>query len=189
MMEVKGGTMKNIVPFIKDTFGEEAYEKWLNALPQESKDIFTNTILSSVWYPYKWGTQVPQAKIIELFYNGDVTKGSELGRYSTEKSLKGLYRVFLKLLSSVSPSAGTSIVGKIQQTLSAFMRPIKVEMGEGDNSNFRIVEYPEIDEIAEYSMAASFEKTLEIMNGKKPVVKIIKSMAKGDEYTEFEIII
>ncbi|MFC1678514.1 hypothetical protein ACFLZ9_02115 [Patescibacteria group bacterium] len=189
MMEVKGGTIKNTPLFVKETFGEEACNKWLDSLPAESQNIFRKPILSSVWYPYKWGAYEPQKKIVEMFYGGDPKKAAEMGRYSTEKSLKGIYKMFLKLIASAVPSAGASMVNRIQQTFSAFMRPIKLENAEPGNSqsNLRIVEFSEVDEIAEYGIAGCLEKAIEIMMGKKPEVNIVKSMARGDECTEYEI--
>jgi hypothetical protein len=188
MTEIKGGIIKPYPTFIKDTFGEEAFNKWLEALPQESQDIYRKPILSSVWYPLKWASEEPMYKTIEMFYGGDVTKAVELGRYTADQAFKGVYKFLLKLFPKVASSSVADLTAQFQKTLSTFIRPVKVEgTGDKDHNNLRILEFPEINEALEYSLKGSLERSTELLLGKKPEIKITKSMARGDEYTEYDV--
>jgi len=48
-MKTKGTSLKNLRAYLKEKLGAD-FQKWLDALPEESKDIHTGIILNTKWY-------------------------------------------------------------------------------------------------------------------------------------------
>jgi hypothetical protein len=182
MMETKGGTIQHLVPYIKEKFGEEAYQKWLDTLPPESQKIYSAQILPSMWYPVKEASRIPTETMIKLFFDSDPKKAIDVGIYTAEKMLKGIYKAFIKF---GSPSF---IISKSSSMLATLYRPAELEVVDigSNNSIVRFTEFPEMYEALEYA-TIGFVQTIHKLCGCKDIdVRINASITRGDPYTEIE---
>ncbi|MFC1678198.1 hypothetical protein ACFLZ9_00495 [Patescibacteria group bacterium] len=182
MMEVKGAGITYMPKMIKEKFGEDAYQKWLTSLPEESQKIFQGQILASLWYSLKYGGLITENKILELFYNNDISKAWEIGRYAADDTLSGIYRAFVRL---GNPSY---IISKAGSIMATFFKPAKIVTAEKEKNRvvLRIVEFAEITEMLELHIGGWMERALEICGCQNIQVKINTHLSRGAPYTEYE---
>lgn len=179
-MEVKGIAVKSIPEFVKRKFPNE-FEEWLASLSNKSKKIMEGDILVSSWLPLYEAMVEPTEKICELFYGGDKKGAWEAGRFSSDIGLRGVYKIFVRV--------GTPhfIIGRASIIFSAYYRPSKLEVVEKKPKSalLHIVEFPEPNELVEQRIGGWMERAVEISGVEVISVRITKSLAKGDPYTEF----
>jgi hypothetical protein len=96
-MEVKGAALVSTKDFIYKKFGDDGFKKWLTELPENIAKIYFDSILLSKWYPLKESLTEPTQVMCDMFYNSDVKGAWETGRHSADYSLKGIYRIFVKI--------------------------------------------------------------------------------------------
>ncbi|OYT10368.1 MAG: hypothetical protein B6I18_09500 [Bacteroidetes bacterium 4572_112] len=74
----------------------DRYKSWLKSLPKKSNDIYTKAINSTNWYNIEDAYLSPMEQIAKSFFDGDEkTAALDVGKYSAEYALKGVYKVFL----------------------------------------------------------------------------------------------
>ena len=180
-MKVKGTILSSVEGFVKENFSNR-YQEWIDSLPPESKSIYTNTILATEWYAYQEGLIKPSEQVAKLFYNNDVKKSSwDIGKYSAEVGLKGIYKVFILI---ATPQFIMKRGGKI---LSSFYDPsvLVVDSERPKGVDIHITEFSEPSEVAENRIAGWMVKALEICGVKNITLEITKSMVKGDDITVY----
>jgi len=182
-MKVKGTAVAAMPEFIKEKFGSSGYQKWLNALSDRAKIIYSSKILANEWFPLKEVLTDPTQKMCDIFYGGDPMYAHECGRYSAEKGLKGIYRTFVKLGSPEFICKCASVI------LPTYYDPSKVVIQslEKRQAVFRIVEFSEISKVIEYRITGWIERAIEINGGMNVSVKLVKSMCDNNPYCEFEV--
>ncbi|MBN2348188.1 MAG: hypothetical protein JXJ22_05085 [Bacteroidales bacterium] len=179
-MQVKGTALKSTRDFVKDMFPLK-YNEWINVLPSKSREIYRNTISVSGWFPIKEGYLDPIDKIVDMFFSGDMRKGGEeIGKYSAEIALKGIYKVFLLIASP------KFLIQRASRIITTYYQPSRAIVNEnGPNSaTLVILEFSEINIGLEYRIAGWCIRALELANSKDVKYSIDKSLAKGHESTE-----
>jgi len=182
-MEIKGTAVIAIRDYVKLNH-KEVYDKWLESLPQESSYIYKNAIDSSKWYPLKEGGIIPTKKAVDLFFQSDYEKGSwEMGRFSAEMALTGIYKIFVKA------SSPGYIVQRASRVFATYYQPCKMEVKKNADKNIslEISDMTESDSVVEYRICGWIEKAIEISGAKNCTFRFPKSIAKGDEVTQFDI--
>lgn len=182
-MEIKGTAVSSIRDFVKTRFLNR-YDRWLESLPEESKEIFMGLIDASGWYPIQQGGIIPTRKIAEMFYNGNYMEASlDAGKHSAQKSLTGIYKVFVKAF------APSHIVQRATRIFGTYYRPCELIIkNKTDNSvTMQIDKMTVNNEVIEYRIAGWIHKALEISGAKNITVNISRSLARGDSVTEMDI--
>jgi hypothetical protein len=179
-VKVKGSAIETLPLFVKEKFGNGGYQKWFEALSPETQKTYQNKILTSAWYPLKQAFLEPTQKICELFYSGDLKGAWENGRYSAEKGLKGVYKMFIKI-GSVH-----FLIKKASTILPTYYDPSHIDIIELKDKSavLHITRFEEADVIIDNRIGGWVERALEINGCKAVDVKILKSLAKGDAVTE-----
>lgn len=182
-MKVKGSAIETLPLFVREKFGDEGHDKWFDTLSSEARDAFTKKILSSAWYPLKEMFIDPTRQVCDLFYNGNHKGAWENGRYSAEKSLKGIYKVFIRI-GSVH-----FLIKKASTILPTYYEPSRIEIKDvSDNSTIlHITQFEEADVIIDNRIGGWIERAMEICGCKTTDIKITKSLAKGDPVTEIHV--
>ena len=184
MVEVSGLAVKTIPLFIKENFGDEGFEKWSNKLDSEVAELFKKPIVVNNWFNIQDIFIRPLEILCDLFYNGDKKSAWQLGRFSADYGLKGVLKAFIKL-GSVNYFIKRSVA-----VIPNYYRPIvmTVPANETRYALLRITDFPDISELVEYRIGGWMERALEISTSSEELqVKITKSLARKDEYTEFEV--
>lgn len=86
---VKGSSIRSKFDFVHDRFGEGAERR----LKERFREHGLLPVLDSVMYPFEDYDAVLRA-IAEEFFDGDLSRLSEVGAYSAQKVLTGVYRAF-----------------------------------------------------------------------------------------------
>src|ERR1700730_14472254 len=96
MVQIKGSAIKETINQIKSRAGEEALQKILGLLDEETRTICEKEIFDSSWYPLDVFTRFLEVEIRVLADGKEemVTRGSEV---VIEKQLRGIYKAFVKL--------------------------------------------------------------------------------------------
>lgn len=178
-MEVKGIAITPMRDYVQNKFSSR-YEEWLNSLSDESKQIVVNP-LASKWYPLKAGLVEPTQRICTLFHKGDEQGAWQLGRFSAEHALKGIYSLFVKL---GSPGF---IISRGSRIITQYYTPseIKVTENQGKRVEVQIVQFGEPNSLIEKRIGGWMERALEMSGQTMKTAKITQSMAKGDKVTEY----
>lgn len=182
-MEVKGTALLAIRDFVKINH-KEKYDTWLESLSEDSRQIFEKTIDSTQWYPINFAAIEPTKKISDLIFSGDAKKGAwESGKYSAEKGLSGIYRIFVK---ATSPNF---IISRAKDVFAKYYRPCELNVIKSDSNGviLHMTGTKQMDSVIEYRIAGWIEKALEINGAKEAEVNITKSLSAGAEHTEFTI--
>lgn len=123
-MEVKGTAVISIRDYVKNKYPSD-YVKWLDSLSTDAKAIYSSSIDSTKWYTVGNGVKEPTEKIGKLFFNGDLKRGAlESGRYSAEKALTGIYKIFVM---AANPGF---IIKRASRVFATYYRPCVMEVVE-----------------------------------------------------------
>ncbi len=79
---------------MNENFGQGAWEKVMEGLSQEDRQLIGESILSSQWYPFEIGDHIDKA-IVKVLGKGDSLVFEQLGAKSAQKSLAKEHRTFL----------------------------------------------------------------------------------------------
>ncbi len=182
-MVVKGIALESTPKFILKKLGEDAHKKWINSLSENAKKVYSMPIFNHKWYSLKEYLLDPTMILCELFFNGDIEKVLDIGRFSAENSLKGIYKIFIKLGSP------EFILKKASMVLSSYYQPSSIEVTEllKYKCTVRITKFEEMHRIIENRIIGWIEKALEISGAKNVKIQTTKSLTKKDEYTELII--
>lgn len=180
-MQVKGTSIKTTRDFVKAKFPNR-YNEWMKALPADSQKMYTNMVNVSEWYDLKPAYTDPLDKIVELFYKQNAQKGGEeMGKYSAEIGLKGVYKVFLLVASP------QYLMKRATRTMETFYQPSEIAVTEQNGIyTVSIKKFKGITEALEYRIAGWIAKALELCKCKNIQYKLNTQISKGDLTTTIE---
>lgn len=182
-MEIKGTAVIAIRDFVKTNFGDK-YNEWLLSLPDNAKSIFSGVIDSSGWYPLEEGGLIPTKMTAEMFFNGDYEKGAwDAGKFSAQKALTGIYKIFVKA------SSPGYIIQRASRVFATYYRPCEMSVIDRKEKSvlLEISNMTKSDLVIEYRIAGWIQKALEISGSKNVSIDIPQSISRGDEVTRFDI--
>jgi len=182
-MEIKGTAVIAIRDYIKSN-QTERYNEWLNKLTDESREIYEGVIDSSKWYPIQTAGVEPTRKAIDIFFHGDYKKGAwEAGKFSAQKALTGIYKIFVKA------SSPGYIIQRASRIFATYYQPCKMEVLDKTDTSvlLEISNMTVSDIVIEYRIGGWIEKALEISGAKNITIEYPKSITKGDAVTQLNI--
>lgn len=182
-MEVKGEVLISLPLFIIKKFGNEEFERWLRFLTPDAKKVYSNPIIKTEWYPLKEMLVRPTLKICELFYKKNLIGAFECGRFSAEYGLKGIYKILVRL------SSPDVLINRAKKILQNYYQPCEIDvfLQAHNLAILRITEFSEMSPCIEQRIAGWMKRAVEITGVDRVNVKILKSLTKNDQYTEFQI--
>lgn len=170
-MEIKGTAVIAIREYVKKEYARD-FEKWMDSLSDKSKEIFTNVIDSTNWYPIEEGAKEPTEAIANMFFNGDIVRGSKnAGRFSADVALSGIYKIFVK---ATNP---TYIIKRASRVFATYYRPCEMQVVD-ESLKHVVIEISKLSEryiAIENRIVGWCERALEI-SGSKFVVIITKEI-------------
>lgn len=183
-MEVKGSAVVVLPEFIKNNFGQQNFKTWLNSLSKEANEVYRSRILVSAWYPLETIFTEPTRKMCNMFYNRDLKGAWEVGRFSAEYAVRGVYKIFVRI---ATPQALTK---RASQILTTYYRPCSIKAKKilkKKETIIRITKFPEMNKIIENRILGWIERTLEICGYKNIDINVVRSLNRGDSISEFKI--
>jgi hypothetical protein len=179
-MEVKGTAVRPTPLFVRQRF-KDRFDEWLDGLSEISRKIMSDKISTEAWYDLDQAMIEPTRKICDLFFGGASKGAWEVGRFSADYSLWGLYRLFVKIGSPLH------LIEKATQVFSTYYRPSRMEISERGRNHAvaRILEFSEPNLLVEMRIGGWIERALEISGCTDVQSDITHSLARGDPYTQF----
>lgn len=181
-MKVKGTSIKSTRDFVKAKFPNR-YGEWIKALPPESQKLYTNNVNVSEWFDLKIAYTDPLDKIVKIFYNNDAHLGGiEMGMYSAEVGLKGIYKVFLLVATP------QYLMKRATRTMQTFYQPSEIEVTEQEK-NTTIVNIKEFEELTlalEYRFVGWIKKALELCRCRNINYNFISQKSSGNPTTSIK---
>jgi hypothetical protein len=181
-MEVKGTAVIAIRDFVKNNYPSD-YKKWLDAMNNDSREIYGGTIDSTKWYLVETAALEPTKKIGDLFFGGNHISGArESGKYSAQKALTGIYKIFVK---AASPAY---IVQRASRVFATYYQPceMRVVNATADSCMIEISKMDKRYDIIDNRIAGWIETALEI-SGAKEIKVLVSSKPEDDSIREINV--
>lgn len=180
-MKVKGIAIAVMPDFVRERFGPEGLDRWMSAMTQESRDILGGHLLVSKWYPALEAYHLPTEVMCRELYQGDLKGAWELGRFSAEYALKGVYKAFVK-----SPVVAVNI-GHAGLMLPTYFQPATIEVNslEEGRAVLRITGLEGSTHHVESRIGGWMERALEIAGAESAKVEVTRSLAHKDSFIEY----
>ncbi|UXP32176.1 hypothetical protein N6H18_17695 [Reichenbachiella agarivorans] len=174
-MEVRGIMLRGIHDYASQKH-KEKYNEWLSKLPQQSSALLEN-LSNTAWYNIEDALLKPLEVLCGLIYSDPLRGSWEIGRYSAETGLTGIYKVFVMV------STPTFILKRAPRILTTFYNPSELKIEESSSKGIlvRCTKLPVNSELIEHRIAGWIEKAGEICGCVNMKVEIVSSMAKGDQ--------
>ena len=174
-MEIKGVSIKSTSEFVKEKFPNK-YDIWINTLPEESKKIFTGLVMPTAWYPLKEAFIIPIEKIGELFYDSAKIAAEKSGRYSAEKSLKGIYKIFVKVASP------QYVIKRGSNVFSSYYKPARIKASSTSKKSAKVTIYnfSKEEEVIISRVAGWIQRAAEITGESNVRTQISQTSENGD---------
>lgn len=179
-MNVKGTGLLSTRNFVKTNYPDR-FDQWLQALPSGTRKYYEDTVDASQWYPLYEAYIVPTNVVIELFFKGDYRKGGEeIGRYSAEYALKGIYRVFMLV------STPKFMMTHATRIMTTFYMPSTIQIAAHNKKeiSLKITEFAVIDATLEYRVAGWCQRALELTGCNNVHYEIPRALSRKDRLTE-----
>lgn len=180
-MQVKGSSIKSTRDFVKAKFPSR-YNEWLQSLPGDSQKLFNTSVSASDWYDLKIAYTDPLDKIVKLFYNNNEEKaGEEMGIYSAEVGLKGVYKVFLLVATP------QYLMKRATRTMQTFYNPSEIEVSESDNiTTVSIKKFEGLTKAIEYRIAGWIAKALDLCKCNNIKYELTSQISAGQQTTDID---
>lgn len=182
-MEVKGTSVAATKNFVVNKFGQSGLKMFMDSLPKESYVIFDQSILANNWYPFNDAFVKPTKVICDLFFGGSDLGAREIGKFSAEQSLKGIYRTFARVASV------GFIMERTASIFKTYYSPGRMEVISRDEHRlvFHILDTDESHPLFEQRICGWIKGALLICNNRDHKVEISKSTTRGDGLTEIVV--
>ncbi len=183
-MRVKGTSILATEKFIRNKFGEQGYGRFLEALPPGSKDLYSTTVLSPKWYPIDEAFYIPMETAGRLFFQGKSEQAArEMGRFSAQDGLRGIYQAFARLASV------DYMLKKTANIFATYYRPGKMEVAQrGDRLVvIRMTDIVQPQVLLEERISGWLEGALAVCGEKDGRVMVDQSMAEGKDSADFVV--
>jgi hypothetical protein len=182
MVQIKGSAIKETINQIKSRAGEDAFQKILGLLDEESRKICQGEIYSSSWYPLDLFTHFLEVEIKVLADGKEemVTRGSEA---VIERQLRGIYKAFVKL---GSPEFVIKRIAAVHATYFQGV-PIEVHLQGSGRALVRYTGFTRQHRIMGFAIIGFFKKALEISGAKDVVLYFTIPIEDGKSYSELSI--
>jgi len=179
---VKGVVLKARLNFLAKFHGEEAYDRLLESLKPETRAVLRDGVLISSWYPVEVSVEMMQT-MDRLFGKGDLALCREMGRYSAQVSLKGVYRGYARendfnFVNRMTP--------KMWQQYYDSGRMETETLGKG-RAVTRITDFAEPNRVLCLGTLGWLEAANEVWGAQNVTVEETKCRLRGDNCCEYMI--
>ncbi len=178
-MLVKGAVIKPMPRFVKERYGAY-YEAWRGQISPETLTVMEHGIVSS-WYPIERAMIEPTEVLCGLVEDADDDVAWNLGRFSADFALRGIFRIFVRL---GSPAFITKRASHIFSTYynNAVLR---VHASGRRHATLYLLEFAEPNHLVERRIGGYMERAVELSGARHVKSTVVSSLAAGDERGEF----
>lgn len=178
---MKGTILFSSVGYLREKLGEAGYEALVDTLPEEDRETLQRPILVGNWYRFGLLVDLMKAAEGRVRPAPGYTIPWEMGRYSAEAGLKGIYRLFFKVAET------GFILKRATQLFSAYYDSgaMQVVTSEPKLAVIRIVGFEEPGDLFCQRVQGWCQRTTELAGNRDVVLTHPRCAAKGDPYCEY----
>ncbi|MCI0636274.1 MAG: hypothetical protein L0206_20525 [Actinobacteria bacterium] len=179
---MRGIVLKTYREVLRERFGEGGLGDVAGALEPETRDLFGSMIIATEWYPNRHIVNLYET-IVRVHYGGQPEGIRELGRISAKRDLRGVFKIFVVV---VSPQY---LVSKTASVWSRYFDHGRVQIMDQRRGFCR----GKFFDVLSYSTAFWHEilgsciGAIEAAGGKNVVVQIVSGGTAKDSTMESEI--
>jgi len=173
-MQIKGTAVKITADFVKANFKDRYYE-WIESLPDTSRDIVGQPVFSSSWYSLIDSVIIPTQRVGDLFFPSHKDAALELGRFSSESALNGIYKIFIKI------SSPQFVLSRATNVFATYYNPADIQIltAKDNSAILEMKGFTRKEELVVYRIAGWLEKTIELTTNTK-IPPVIEKQYTGD---------
>jgi uncharacterized protein (TIGR02265 family) len=93
-MKISGVVLYARKAFVKEHFGEGAWDRVLSGMSEEDQNFFSGLIIHSGWYEFDVGERLDKA-IVSVLAGGNTKVFEDIGADSARENLKGVHKSFV----------------------------------------------------------------------------------------------
>jgi len=93
-MKIKGVVLRAREEFVREHFGDDAWRRIVDTLPDSDRELIGNMVLAARWYPFGIGERLDRA-IVDTLGGGSSRIFQDIGAKSAERNLTREHKTFL----------------------------------------------------------------------------------------------
>lgn len=181
MAKVKGTALKASLAFLEAKLGREKARSVVRKLPDLDRQILESAILQSNWYEFSLLTKLMDAAAPEMILDTPRSLAWEMGRFSADQGLRGLYRIFLHVADP------HFVIRKSSQLFATYYDSgeMTAERVENREAVLCLRKFNEPSKAFCDRLCGFMEKTMELSGCDNVSLTHPKCMARGDSHCEF----
>ncbi len=158
MMQIKGTAVKATPEFVKAKFPGR-FKEWMDTMPAKSGNLLRQSIYATNWYPLTDSVIIPTAHLGKMFFKSEIEGAKEVGRYSAELSLNGIYKIFVRI------SSPSFVLSRATSVFSTYYSPGEIKIVESSSSHavLRFMDFEKQDSLILHRIAGWVEGTLAVV--------------------------
>jgi len=182
MVQIKGATTKETVTQIKTRAGDQAFQKILALLDEDTRRIFEGEIFASTWYPLDKFARFLEVEI-RVLANGReevITRGAEA---VNERQLLGIYKAFVRVGSP------EYVIERIAAVHTTYFQGVSVDvqLPEPRKALIKYIGFEKQHRIMGFAIIGFFNKALELSGANNAVIYFTTPIEEGRGYAELSI--
>ena len=179
--QVKGAVILARRAFVRDEFGEDAWQDLLTALPAADRELLDGFILTASWYPFELNERL-DASIVDRLGGGDKAIFESIGAWSAKKNLGGPHRTFL---TPGDPGRFMEMTDRIYNFYyDTGHRKFETSgPGVGVMTTYDAETFSETDCL---TVIGWYREALEMCGATEVEIEEVACRARGDEYCRYE---
>ena len=182
MVQIKGATIKETVTQIKTRAGDQAFQKILGLLDEDTRGMFEGEIFASTWYPLDKFARFLEVEI-RVIANGReevITRGAEA---VNERQLRGIYKAFVKVGSP------EYVIERIAAVHATYFQGVSVDvqLPEPRKALIKYIGFEKQHRIMGFAIIGFFNKALELSGANDAVIYFTTPIEEGRGYAELSI--
>ena len=181
-MQVKGVALVSTIAYIKTKHGEEGFEKVLNKLAEEDREILSEPIMEPIWYPFRLYVNLTQT-VDQVFGIGDLSLAREVGAFGADHDLKTIYKIFYKLGSP------QFIIKQVARVFSSYfdVGNAIVIKSESKSCVVELHDFPALSSVFIQRVRGFTKKTIELSGGKNVRVHPIEEIRASKKIVTYNV--
>jgi len=181
MAQMKGTVLASTVAYLKLKLGEEEYKALVDSLAAEDASALRMPILQGNWYRFGLLSDIMKAAEGKVALPPGRSLSWEMGRFSAEAGLSGIYKLFFKVAET------GFILKRATQLFSAYYDSgtMNVVTSEDRLAIIRIVGFDEPSALFCERVQGWCQRTTELAGHDRVTVSHPRCAAKGDTFCEF----
>lgn len=182
MAKIKGSAVRSSLAYLEDRLGKDGLKKVLAVLPEQDRKILESAILQSNWYELSVLLRLMDAAEMSVSSAGLHGLAWDMGRFSADFGLKGIYRVFMRVADP------HFIIRKSSEVFSTYYDSgvMAAEKVDSRHAVLRLTAFNQPHKAFCDRLCGFMQRSLEISGCEAVLMTHPKCMARGDAFCQFE---